>query len=89
EAGLKFAIAHCHFGLRGKQADADENFVRNLATVYEVPFYTKRFFTKAYAQKHKVSIQMAARDLRYTWFTTLPRTFCNDPISSIHSSVNI
>ena len=65
------AIAHCNFSLRGVDSDEDENFVKGLATQYGLPFFSKRFATKKYAQEKGVSIQMAARDLRYAWFQEL------------------
>ena len=61
-------IAHCNFGLRGKESDADEAFVKKLAGKYEVPFFNKRFFTAKEAKEKGISIQMAARELRYKWF---------------------
>lgn len=66
-----FAIAHCHFGLRGEESDADELFVKKLAKKYQVPFFSKHFPTSAFAHAQKVSTQMAARTLRYTWFEQL------------------
>lgn len=71
KAGLNFAISHCHFDLRSQSADDDQNFVYQLAKKYEVPFFTKKFDTQSYAKQHKLSIQMAARDLRYTWLKAL------------------
>ena len=71
-AGWPFAIAHAHFGLR-KEADTEEDFVRTLAQKYLVPFYTRSFATQAYAKAHHLSIQMAARVLRYAWFAHLVR----------------
>jgi len=68
QSKFKFGIAHCNFGLRGKESDGDEKFVRNLAKKYGVPFYSKRFETEKYASDNKISIQMAARELRYNWF---------------------
>lgn len=68
---LPFAIAHCNFKLRGKESDADEVFVKQLATRYQVPYYSTTFDTATYAQAHKASIQMAARTLRYAWFYKL------------------
>lgn len=65
---LKFGIAHCNFQLRGKESDEDEKFVKQLAVKYNVPFYCKRFNTKEYVAQNNVSIQMAARELRYQWF---------------------
>lgn len=67
EVHLKFAIAHCNFKLRGESSDRDERFVKWLANQLEVPFYSVQFDTEAYATNHQVSIQMAARDLRYEW----------------------
>ncbi|MCC8411131.1 tRNA lysidine(34) synthetase TilS [Mucilaginibacter sp. UR6-1] len=67
-AGYSFGIAHCNFGLRGSEADADQQFCRDLATQLGVPFHTINFDTTRYADAHKISIQMAARELRYNWF---------------------
>jgi tRNA(Ile)-lysidine synthase len=67
-AKFKFGIAHCNFDLRGKESDRDEKFVKKLADKYGVPFYSKRFETDKYALEKKISIQMAARELRYDWF---------------------
>ncbi|MGQ0828201.1 MAG: tRNA lysidine(34) synthetase TilS [Bacteroidota bacterium] len=68
KAKLNFAIAHCNFQLRGKESDGDELFVKQLASTYKVPFFYERFDTSTHADKYKISIQMAARDLRYGWF---------------------
>lgn len=68
EAGFPFAIAHCNFQLRGEEADGDEQSVKQLAEKLEVPFFTIRFNTKEYAEQNKISIQVAARNLRYEWF---------------------
>lgn len=67
-AGLTFSIAHCNFNLRGMESDADEDLVRAIAAEYGVAFHTKRFDTKAFAMEQGISTQMAARDLRYSWF---------------------
>ncbi|MBC7565750.1 MAG: tRNA lysidine(34) synthetase TilS [Pedobacter sp.] len=71
EAGYTFSVAHCNFNLRGDESQRDENFVRMLTSIVEVPFYVKQFDTASYATKVKISIQMAARDLRYKWFEEL------------------
>jgi tRNA(Ile)-lysidine synthase len=68
DAGFNFGIAHSNFGLRGDESDGDEAFVRNIAKEFGVPFYIKHFETAHFASDHKISIQMAARDLRYAWF---------------------
>ncbi|RSK48350.1 tRNA lysidine(34) synthetase TilS [Hymenobacter rigui] len=66
--GVKFGVAHCHFGLRGEEADADEQFVRKLADKYEAPYFVEFFQTKKFAEQEGISTQMAARALRYEWF---------------------
>lgn len=69
----KFTIAHCNFQLRGAESHRDENFVRNLATQYAVPVLVERFDTNAYASNNKLSVQEAARNLRYNWFAALQK----------------
>ena len=64
----QLAIAHCNFQLRGKEADVDEEFVSELAQQYGLPFFVTRFNTEQYATEQKISIQEAARVLRYQWF---------------------
>ena len=71
EAGLSFAIAHCNFGLRGEESNRDEAFVRNLGEQYGAAVYVKKFDTQAFADEQKLSIQEAARNLRYQWFESL------------------
>ena len=67
-AGYPFAIAHCNFNLRGDESQRDESFVRLLAASLDVHCHVTHFQTKAYAREHKLSTQMAARNLRYAWF---------------------
>lgn len=66
-----FAIAHCNFQLRGNESDADEKFVSDLAKKYGVEVFIKKFDTTKYAEEKNISIQLAARELRYTWFQEL------------------
>ena len=68
---LSFSIAHCNFNLRGKASDGDENFVRQYAKKIDKPFFVTHFDTLGYVNQHKVSVQMAARELRYAWFDQL------------------
>ncbi|MFD2720920.1 tRNA lysidine(34) synthetase TilS [Hymenobacter monticola] len=65
---VQVAVAHCHFGLRGEDADADEQFVRKLAKQYGLPYFAEFFRTKEFAEQEGISTQMAARLLRYRWF---------------------
>lgn len=67
-SGFPFAIAHCNFQLREQESEGDELFVKELAEKYAVPFHHTRFDTAAYTKKNKLSIQAAARELRYEWF---------------------
>jgi tRNA(Ile)-lysidine synthase len=62
------AIAHCNFQLRGKESDADENFVKVKSEKLKVKSYFIRFDTENYSKENKLSIQLAARKLRYDWF---------------------
>ena len=68
---IPFMIAHCNFGLRGIESDGDELLVGSIAGKYKVSFVTKCFNTTEYAQEHNISIQVAARELRYEWFSSL------------------
>ncbi|RZK49670.1 MAG: tRNA lysidine(34) synthetase TilS [Pedobacter sp.] len=84
KAGFSFAIAHCNFQLRGAESERDEAFVRQFAQQLQVPVFVKRFETKSYAENNQVSIQMAARDLRYHWFNSLCEAEDFDYIASAH-----
>lgn len=68
-----FALAHCNFHLRGEESDSDETLVRAWAESHGVIFIKKDFDTKEYAASNGVSIEMAARELRYTWFAEVCR----------------
>jgi tRNA(Ile)-lysidine synthase len=67
-AGFQYHIAHGNFQLRGDESERDEKFVRSLGEKYGKEVLVKKFDTKAYASENKISIQEAARDIRYTWF---------------------
>src|SRR6187397_1166032 len=71
QAGYDFIIAHCNFQLRGPESERDEKFVRALADKYAVKILVKEFDTQKYADENKLSIQVAARELRYNWFSEL------------------
>ncbi|MEO5942567.1 MAG: tRNA lysidine(34) synthetase TilS [Ferruginibacter sp.] len=75
QAGFNFAIAHCNFQLRGEESNGDETFVKDLAAHYNVPFFVMQFDTEKYAAENKTSIQVAARELRYEWFSELLKIF--------------
>jgi len=71
EAGFTVGVAHGNFHLRGRESDGDESFVSEYCARHGVPFFCKRFETKNYAERHGISVQMAARELRYRWFDEL------------------
>jgi len=73
KAGFDHAIAHCNFGLRGEEADRDERIVKEYSLKANVPFYSKQFDTRKFADENQVSSQMAARELRYKWFRDLSK----------------
>ena len=73
EAGYKIAVAHCNFKLRGTESDQDEAFVKKLAQKYKATVYVKHCPAADYAHKHKLTIQEAARNLRYDFFKELSK----------------
>ncbi len=73
-ADLDIGLAHCNFNLRGEESDGDEEFVRQLASKLGVEVFVKKFETEQYVKIHRVSVQMAARELRYQWFSELLET---------------
>ena len=66
--GVKCVALHCNFGLRGAESDRDEDFVRNLCDIQGVRLKVKHFNVGEYERTHKVSTEMACRELRYAWF---------------------
>lgn len=84
KAGLNFGIAHCNFQLRAEESDDDETFVNTIAEKYNVPFHYIKFNTSLYAKKNKVSIQIAARDLRYQWFEDIRKEYKYNYIATAH-----
>ena len=71
EAGYQIHAAHCNFRLRGAESDRDEAFCAELCQKLGVELHRAHFDTREYAELHKISIEMAARDLRYKWFEQL------------------
>lgn len=82
-------IAHCNFQLRGKEADDDEYFVQQKSKQLNIPFYVKRFNTESVAEQLKISIQMAARKLRYNWFEEIRQKEGYDWIALGHNKNDI
>ncbi len=71
ELGFRCEAAHCNFHLRGDESDRDEQFVHALCNELDVPLHVMHFDTTGYASAHRISIEMAARELRYDWFKQL------------------
>lgn len=84
EAGFQVAVAHCNFQLRGAEANSDEELVRVTCLKHNVPFFVKRFDTTDHATQRGISIQMAARELRYAFFNELLQTHGYDYVATAH-----
>ncbi len=84
QSDYEFGIAHCNYQLRGAESDGDETHVREFAGKNYIPFFTKRFDTKAVANENGWSTQMAARELRYKWFEEIREKNGYDLIAVAH-----
>jgi tRNA(Ile)-lysidine synthase len=85
ELGIELGIAHCNFTLRGNESDKDEEMVRKYAAANNIPFHYKQFETKNFAGNTGLSVQMAARELRYVWFEEVRKHFGYDTIAVAHN----
>ncbi len=85
-AGGEYAVAHCNFHLRGAESDADAEFVQKWAEAHGVPFFRADFDTSAYASEHGISIEMAARELRYAWFARVAVEHGFDAVAVAHNA---
>ena len=88
-AGFRFGIAHCNFNLRGKESDGDETFVKKLAIKYKVAFHSEKFETKKFSKQNSISIQMAARELRYSFFESVRKKSDYDYIATAHHKSDV
>lgn len=84
--GAHFAVAHCNFSLRGAESDEDEEFVRKECSKRSFECFVKRFNTTEYAQSKDISIEMAARELRYGWFAELCKEKGFDALAVAHNA---
>lgn len=84
QLNLDFAIAHCNFQLRGDESNEDEAFVKSRVEKMQVPVFIERFDTQTFADQHKLSIQVVARNLRYEWFYSLLANHNFDYILTAH-----
>ena len=83
-AGYQVGVAHCNFALRGEESDKEEEFVLQTCESRHISCYAKRFSTEEYALQEKISIEMAARDLRYEWFNQLMDQHNYDFLATAH-----
>ena len=84
KAKVEFVAAHCNFHLRGHESDGDDWFVRKFAEKRGIQCFVKHFETEKYAAKYGISIEMAARELRYAWFEQLRQQLGYDKIAVAH-----
>ncbi len=84
KSGFAFGIAHCNFNLRGAESLGDETFVEQYAHAQKIQFHLTRFDTKAYAEENKLSIEEAARNLRYQYFQLIAEKFGYTKIVTAH-----
>ena len=82
-------IAHCNFGLRGTESELDETLVREFSDNNNIPFFRQSFDTTGYAKEKGISIQMSARDLRYSWFEELRKRDGYDYVAIAHNMNDI
>lgn len=85
-SGHQFGIAHCNFCLRGEESDGDESMVKGWAEENGICIHLKKFDTGAYAAENGISIEMAARELRYSWFEGLCREEGYDAVAIAHNA---
>ena len=81
---VEFVVAHCNFHLRGEKSNGDEQFVREFAERNGIQYFVKHFDTEQYAAEQGISIEMAARELRYVWFEELRQQLDYDKIAVAH-----
>lgn len=81
---FKFGAAHANFTLRGEESAGDESFVKSFCEAHGIPFFTTSFETNNYAAEKKISIQMAARELRYVWFRQLLKQEGYSKVATAH-----
>ena len=84
EMGYKVHALHCNFHLRGEESDRDERFCEDLCLKKNIPFHRIHFDTLMYAETHKMSVEMAARELRYRYFEQLRKDIGAEAICVAH-----
>ena len=86
---IPVSVAHCNFMLRGEESDQDEAFVEETAEKQGIPIHIRQFDTEGYAEDNRLSVQMAARELRFSWFDELHEKFGYTKIALGHNQDDI
>ena len=89
QSDANIGVAHCNFQLRGNDSFDDEHFVTEISQKNETPLHLTRFNTSEFAQKNGISIQMAARELRYNWFEQIRTRYSYNYIATAHHSDDV
>ena len=87
--GYRLTAAHCNFRLRGEESDRDEAFVRQFAERHGIPLTVTSFDTRTYAAGHHLSVEMAARELRYAWFESERTRLRAEAVAVAHHSDDV
>jgi len=84
QTNYEFCVAHCNFKLRGVESDGEEVFIRDYCGEHGIELFVNQFDTREYARLEGISIEMAARDLRYGWFDELRKQLHYDYLVTAH-----
>lgn len=85
KSGFKIAVAHCNFGLRADESDGDEQFVKYYCLMNGIVCHSIKFDTNEYAAENKLSIQVAARELRYAYFEEICKEYKYTKVAIAHN----
>lgn len=84
DAKIDFSIAHCNFQLRAEESDLDQEFIRKYAETHRLELFTEKFDVEEFKRDKNLSTQMAAREIRYTWFDELMNQYAFDYLLTAH-----
>lgn len=84
QVGMEIAVLHCNFNLRNDESDGDQDFIKKYCQTHNIAFFETNFPAKNYAETNKLSIQVAARKLRYDWFYDMLSLHFYDYVLTAH-----
>lgn len=87
--GFNIAVLHCNFHLRADESNRDENFIRSICNDLNISIDVLHADTEKYSTEHKISIQEAARDIRYNWFQEKVKTTANSYVATAHHADDV